>query len=232
MVSEWRLIEPEPPGPATAAPPPTAQAGQPARLIAVAAALAVLGAIGLAIWTTLPAGGVQLDLSAPVAGDPLETDTGAVEVPPSLAPAVLVDVQGAVARPGLHQLPPGSRVGDAIEAAGGYSGQVDIAAAAAAINLAQPLADGAKIVVPVYGWRLSEPSAPAAESTSAGGPIDINTASADQLDTLPGIGPVTAAKIIAAREVAPFASVDELLSREVLGPATYEKVRPLVVVAR
>jgi competence protein ComEA len=145
---------------------------------------------------------------------------------------IVVDVEGAVVRPGLHRLPFGSRVGDAIAIAGGYSPQVDIDAAAALLNLAESLVDGAKVHVPARGEAVSA-TTPAREPGAAGpagasGLIDINTATSEQLDTLPGIGPVTAAKIIAAREEAPFASVDELLSREVVGSSTFEKLRSLV----
>lgn len=165
-------------------------------------------------------------------------------VPPSLSADVVVDVEGAVMVPGLQRLAAGTRVGDAIAAAGGFSPQVDAAAAAAALNLAEPLRDGVKIHVPargaapllgaavsgsVAGSGTTAPAAPAPSAMTAA-LIDLNLADSALLDTLPGIGPVTAAAIIAAREAAPFTSVEELSSRGVVGPATYEGIRALVTV--
>jgi len=154
------------------------------------------------------------------------------------ATELIVDVEGAVVRPGLHRLPAGSRVGDAIAAAGGYGPRVDIRAAAERLNLAERLVDGAKIHVPVRGdptppavAGATDPSSGGGTGGAPGGPIEINGASQAQLETLPGIGPVTAGKIIAAREEARFATIDELLSRKVVGPATFEKIRPMVTVA-
>ncbi len=164
----------------------------------------------------------------------------------SVQPTIVVEVTGAVVHPGVYHLPPGSRIADAVTAAGGYSARVDAGRADLALNLAHPLTDGDEIRVPS---RDDPPSAAAGGSgggatsgagggggggTAGGsgptGPIDLNSATAAQLDTLPGIGPVTAAKIIAARDQARFRSVDDLKTRKLLGPATFEKVRPLVVV--
>ncbi len=150
---------------------------------------------------------------------------------------LVVDVGGAVLRPGVYHLPAGSRVADAIEAAGGYGASVDADRVAGEINLAAVMLDGAKIRVPVRG-EAATAAPPAAGGSSAtggaggsggaGGLVDLNIASAEALDGLPGVGPKTAAKIIAAREERPFAAVDDLLARKVVGPATLEKLRPLV----
>jgi competence protein ComEA len=119
-------------------------------------------------------------------------------------------------------------VADAIAAAGGYSPEVDIEAAAGALNLAAPVNDGQKIHVPARGEVASAPGAATAVPGGAPtGPIDINHAAQDELESLPGIGPVTAAKIIAAR---PFSSIDELDTRDVVGPSTLEKIRDLITV--
>jgi competence protein ComEA len=145
---------------------------------------------------------------------------------------LVVDVQGAVVRPGVIHLPGGSRVGDAIAAAGGFGPRVAAERVGRELNLAALLRDGDQIFVP----SRDDSAVPAGGGSrppgaSPGtGPIDLNHASASELDALPGIGPVTANKIIAARDEQPFASVDELRSRKVVGAATFEKITDLVVV--
>ncbi|HEY7132753.1 MAG TPA: ComEA family DNA-binding protein [Candidatus Limnocylindrales bacterium] len=152
---------------------------------------------------------------------------------------LVVDVQGAVVHPGVVQLVTGSRVGDAIAAAGGYGPRVAPDRVARTLNLAAILEDGDQVVVP----SRDDPTTPRAQSSGAeaaagGGPgaagdptvVDLNTATEAELDALPGIGPVTAAKIIAAREEQPYRSVEELQTRKILGAATFDRVKTLVVV--
>jgi competence protein ComEA len=193
----------------------------------------------VAIWLTMP----QPDVRLEVGGRAFQISPGELQLPasapgeetPSATDAtIVVDVQGAVQRPGLHHLAIGSRVGDAIEAAGGYSPAVNISAAASQLNLAALLDDGSKIHVPALGdvgaSGSSTDASSSAGSTGTGGLIDINGASAVELESLPGIGEVTAAKIIAAREEMPFASIEDLLGREVVGSATMDKIRELITV--
>jgi competence protein ComEA len=240
---EWRPIEPAADDAAEKKPaaPDSAKsnaASGDVRFMGLLGAGVVL-AVGGFVWFTMskPAAGVEVSgqaqfLSVPPASRAPGGAVAAVGADATYA-TVTVDVEGAVVRPGLHRLPSGSRVGDAIAAAGGYSSLIDIAATAAILNLAQPLTDGAKVHVPFRGEEVAATAgAHAADPREPGSPgsglINVNTATADELDTLPGIGPVTADKIIAARDEAPFATVDELLSREVLGSATFEKLRDLV----
>ena len=141
-----------------------------------------------------------------------------------------VHVAGAVAAPGVYVLPAGARVVDAIAAAGGAlpDGDPD------ALNLAAPVADGDRIAVgtagaptAVGGGGISH----AVAGSAPAGPLDVNTASAEQLDALPGVGPATAAAIVAHREAnGPFASVDDLEEVRGIGPAKLDALRGLVTV--
>ena len=154
-------------------------------------------------------------------------------LPTDAAPSELVvDVEGAVAAPGLHRLPPGSRVADAIDAAGGYAPEADLDAAARQLNLAAALTDGQQLRVPRIG-EADAGGAPPGESQGSGaggGLVNLNTASADELDALPGIGPVTVEKIIAARQQAPFSSLDDAVARDVMNAGQLEKIRDLATV--
>lgn len=147
--------------------------------------------------------------------------TGAAPEPP---PGVVVHVVGQVRRPGLVELEAGARVSDAIEAAGGPTSRAELSA----LNLARPVTDGEQVVVPAPG----EPVAPvdgAGDSVASGGTLDLNSADAQALDGLPGIGPVLAERIVAWRdEHGRFTAVDELTEVSGIGPAVLESIRDLV----
>jgi competence protein ComEA len=150
---------------------------------------------------------------------------------------LVIDVAGAVLRPGVYHLPAGSRVADAIAAAGGFGPRVD-ALAAQALNLAAPLTDGIQVRVPsrddAAGRGAGNPGtgsgAASGSNAASGGPVDLNTATSAELDALPGIGPVTAGKIIASREERPFSAVDDLKTRKLVGTSTFAKLAGLVTV--
>jgi competence protein ComEA len=199
--------------------------------LAVALLLAVAG-IAIAVGGSQPQ--VEVDGGAPLSSDGIAATSSGSPSHPS-AGLLVVDVQGAVAQPGVVRLVPGSRVGDAIAAAGGYGPRVDADRVGRVLNLAAVVKDGEQVIVP--GRDDADQTAHAgagssggATSGGTGAPLDLNTASANELDALPGIGPVTAAKIIAAREEQAFASVDDLRTRKILGAATFEKLKPLVTV--
>jgi competence protein ComEA len=140
---------------------------------------------------------------------------------------LLVHVVGAVARPGLYRLPEGSRVDDALTKAGGPQPK----AALELLNLAAPLADGQQVVVPAKGDAAAGAAAGAAGS-ALGAPqskVHLNSASLEELDTLPGVGPVTAQRILDYRtENGAFQSVEELDAVPGIGPARLEQLLPLV----
>jgi competence protein ComEA len=241
QIAQWRPAEPVgpdgQPDQKSAAGPVSNNDRWHVALIGLAGA-AIIGAAGVALWATTPQPELILEPASQagvVAQESPSPDRPEIAAETD-SEELLVDVQGAVERPGLHRLAAGSRVGDAIAAAGGYSAEIDITAAAQRLNLAQRIIDGDKVHVPARGEEAwLQPTASTAEGPSGGadtssGLIDLNTATEAQLDTLPGIGPVTAGKIIAARAESAFASVDELLGRKVVGPATFEKIRELVTV--
>jgi competence protein ComEA len=133
---------------------------------------------------------------------------------------VVVDVAGAVARPGVYRLPAGSRVTDAVDRAGGATG----GALLEAINLAARLADGQQVVVPMQGPGGAPLGAVGAVAED--GPISLGAATAEQLDTIDGIGPVTAQKIVEYRDQhGGLSSVDQLDQVSGIGPATMQSLR-------
>lgn len=164
-------------------------------------------------------------------------DPSASGADPSLAtgPAgqVAVHVAGRVRRPGLVRLPAGSRVQDAIRAAGGPTSGADLDA----VNLARKLTDGEQIRVPAPGDPAPPPADAAGPGASGGpavapsAPLDLNTATVEQLDTLPGVGEVTAGRIVAYRTAHPFTAVDELLEVPGIGQRRYDQLKDLVTVA-
>jgi len=140
---------------------------------------------------------------------------------------LLVDVSGAVHRPGVYKLPTGSRVNDALLEAGGATGKADLTL----INRAATLTDGQQVLVLEKVSAASAATAPSGSAaTAAAAPIHLNSATAEQLDELPGVGPATAERIIEYRTTnGPFKTVDELDSVSGIGPAKLADLRDLVV---
>ncbi|MFH5823553.1 helix-hairpin-helix domain-containing protein [Georgenia sp. AZ-5] len=162
---------------------------------------------------------------------------------------VVVHVAGAVARPGVVELAAGARVGEAVDAAGGATPEAELAA----VNLARLLVDGEQVYLPRVGEQLpgsqagagpagpagGGPGAAASDGGTGGGsgapaggaPVNLNTATAADLDGLPGVGPAIAERILQWRELnGPFTTVDDLDAVPGIGPATMERLRPLVAV--
>jgi competence protein ComEA len=144
------------------------------------------------------------------------------------APAV-VHVVGAVRRPGLYRLGQGARVADAVARAGGATRKADLSL----VNLAALVSDGEQVVVPRRGAGVAAAGAAAGAASGASGiprgPVHLNSATVDQLDALPGVGPVTAQKIVDYRQKhGAFTSVDELDAVSGIGPARLDQLRDLV----
>jgi competence protein ComEA len=216
----WRALDAAPP--AGQPDPADREASERRRLIATIATIAAAGVLAVAAFLVAETG---TDPSIEVAAG------GASSLAPGAgqsAGEIVVEVEGAVVRPGLVRLPAGARVADALTAAGGYGPRVDADRARAELNLAARLEDGARILVPSRDEPVPSIVAEGSGGGSEPGLMDLNRATAAELESLPGIGPVTAGKIIAAREEQAFASVDDLRTRKIVGAAMLEKIRELV----
>ena len=180
-------------------------------------------AIALVLVGVLVVGGRLLAHRGAAAAEPARAfpapSTAAVR-----AARLVVDVVGAVRRPGLYRLGAGSRIADALARAGGATPKADLEQ----VNLAAPVADGEQVVVP---RRVAGTGGVAPASASAPArPVQLSTATLEQLDALPGIGPVTAQKILDYRaQHGAFSSVDELDAIPGIGPARIDQLRGLVV---
>ncbi|WP_324651234.1 ComEA family DNA-binding protein [Georgenia sp. H159] len=192
-------------------------------------------AVGEADGSEVPGAGMPSGVTAapegPVGDDRPGTAAGGDPA------VVVVHVAGAVVEPGVVRLPAGARVAESIDAAGGAQPEAELAA----VNLARPLQDGEQVYVPRVGearpGAAAGPAGPAAAAGATGpggepgeaGVVDLNTADLSALDTLPGVGPAIAQRILEWRETnGPFHSVDELLEVSGIGPTTLERVRERV----
>lgn len=149
------------------------------------------------------------------------------ELEAAAPPRLVVHVVGAVRRPGLYRLAHGARIADAVRRAGGATRRADLSL----VNLAAQVSDGTQVVVPRRVAVVAGPAGEAeAEAPAApGGPLHLNTATLEQLDGLPGVGPVTAQKIVDYRQQhGAFSSVDDLDAIPGIGPARLEQLRELV----
>lgn len=147
---------------------------------------------------------------------------------------IILDITGAVSKPGVYEMIEGDRIVDLIEKAGGFTDKVDLDFVEKNINKAAKLSDGQKIYIPRVGESISASSSASSSSTNttstnnkSSGPVNINTSSKQQLVDLPEIGEVTADKIIAAR---PYANIDELISKGAMKKSSVDKIRELITV--
>lgn len=191
--------------------------------VRVLATIAVAASV-LLVWWLLSGRPETSEPAAPLAFGESTAPAGASKAP---AAELIIDVVGKVRKPGIVTVPKGSRVYEAIEAAGGLKGRVDTAS----LNMARVLTDGEQILV-----GLEPVTAPAADpqggsGSPAGAKVNLNTATAEQLDTLPGVGPVTAQAILDWREEnGRFGSVEDLLDVKGIGDATLGELRDHVSV--
>jgi competence protein ComEA len=185
--------------------------------------------VGLAL-VVLALLGQRLAHAGAAAGDP---EPAAIPLEPVAQPpprsVLVVHVVGEVRRPGLYRLRDGARIADAVHRAGGARRHADLAA----VNLAAPLVDGVQILVPsrlpARGVGAAGAASSGAESSAPTGPVSLSSATIEELDELPGVGPVTAQKIVDYRtENGPFASVDDLDAVPGIGPTRIEQLRELV----
>ncbi|MDD5147537.1 MAG: helix-hairpin-helix domain-containing protein [Candidatus Daviesbacteria bacterium] len=141
---------------------------------------------------------------------------------------ISVDVSGAVKTPGVYQLKDGSRIEDAVVASGGFVETTNTEYVSKYLNMAQKLSDGSKVYVPFTGEQVSGPQAGAVAGTTAAiSKVNINTATQAELEALPGIGPVTASKIISDR---PYQAIEDLFNKKIAGKAVFEKIKDQIVV--
>lgn len=241
-VTPWRVLE-DPVGTSSVG-TPTGGPGPAARWSIRRSTLIVgVAAVALSVGAFLLAAGSGSTGSLIVeGGSPLPVGSARVaarsDAPGGLgaAPLLVVEIVGAVDHPGVFRLPKDARVGDLVAAAGGYGPRVDAERAGRELNLAALLRDGDQIRVPSRDDTVgSGPTATKGGATQKGPggaptPIDLNRATAEELDTLPGIGPATAAKILASRDEQPFAAVDDLRSRKLVGEKTFANLKGLVTV--
>ena len=142
------------------------------------------------------------------------------------AKKIMVDVSGAVKNPGVYGLESGARVEDAIKASGGFDEKANAEYISKSLNMAQTLSDGSKVYVPFTGEQVGGVSGTSGSDGNVAGAktssVNINTGTQIELEALPGIGPVTASKIISGR---PYQKIDDLLNQKTVSKSVFEKIK-------
>jgi competence protein ComEA len=189
--------------------------------------------VAISIAASLLAAGILLLLSRPMRGQPVTLQPAPTETD---IPLLLVHIAGAVKAPGVYELPPGSRLRDALQAAGGVKKGADTQH----LNQAARLEDGQYLFVPYLEIDLIIPSAVPQEipvlpgrssEINIDGPVNINTATQEALETLPGVGPVIAQRIIEYRQAnGPFQTIEDIQKVKGIGTKTFEKMQGLITV--
>lgn len=198
----------------------------------VVAVLIVLGVgvlVALGVMVTSSATPVTIEVSTPDADQSITPREAPVTEPEPTPGLIRIHVLGAVRQPGVVEVAEGSIVQDAVRAAGGFSPDAD----PAQLNLAAPLSAGQQIIVGTVHEPLGEVrgGGPEGDQPAAGEPLNLNRATASQLEELPGVGPVLASAIIAWREDnGGFTAVEDLQEVSGIGPKNFEKLAPLVTV--
>lgn len=178
----------------------------------------IYGLIGLFLTNKTASDGIVFEASSSAKQNPTEAKT------------IFVDVEGAVVKPGVYKLSQDSRIQDSLIAAGGLSASADRNFVSKNINLAIKLTDGAKIYIPFVGESAVGNSSALNSTSQVGivsGLVNINTNSQAQLEALPGIGPITATKIIESR---PYISVDELLKKKIVGSKVFDQIKDKITI--
>ena len=238
----WRVLDDAADRTTVGTPAPSAALGHVSRstlLMAAGVAVLIVVAFVLAFGagangTIVLDGGTPLGSATVVGTDTSESGTT------STGAELVIEIVGAIDRPGVYRLAAGARVGDLVEAAGGYSARVDTERASRELNLAAQLHDGDQIRVPSRDDQQLAGQEPVdgpgsggiatGSGSSGSGHVDLNVATSAELEALPGIGPVTASKILTSRDEQRFGAIEDLRTRGLLGEKTYEKVRDLVTV--
>jgi competence protein ComEA len=195
--------------------------------------------VGLLLGVALGVGGMVLNnRTRPAAIIIAPPEPTAQPEPTATAGPIRVYVNGQVVAPAVYELPPGSIVAQAVEAAGGFTAEANTAV----VNLAQSLVEGAQIYVPANDEVVAQPvnvvSSPVtsanpsgAAATGSTGLININTAGLEELDTLPGVGPSTAQKIIEHRDAnGPFPTIEAIMDVSGIGEAKFNQIKELITV--
>lgn len=185
-----------------------------------------LGLVGLIFFGY---GLIGLFLTSKTSSDDIVFESSSSKQNPTEIRRIFVDIEGAVVKPGVYQLPQDSRIQDGLVVAGGLAAFADREYISKNLNLATKISDGSKIYIPFLGEAVGGSGVlnSSLKEGTVGSLVNVNSSSQSQLEALPGIGPVTAQKIIGGR---PYGSTDELLNKKIVGSKVFSQIKDKISV--